>query len=458
MKKEVIAIFDIGKTNKKFLLFDKDFNLVEQEEKTMQTTVDEDGFECDDIELMEKWIGAKLKDEINTGKYHLKAVNFSTYGASLAFLDEKGNRLTPIYDYLKPIPEKVAEEWYSKYGGKTEFCRRTASPALDRMLNSGVQIMWLKKFKKEVFQQIKHILHLPQYLSFIFTNHVISEYTSIGCHTGMWDFDNMQYHPWLKAEGISMPYPMSNSYTLKTNISDEPVLIGTGIHDSSASLAPYLLGQDEQFILVSTGTWCINMNPFNHTPLSSYELEKDCLCYLSVEEKPVKSSRFFMGHIHDLNVSTLFEFFHVPKEEYKKVKADEKLLRGWFDGADQKLMFFKDGVPENYIDTEIDLRQFENFNEAYQRLVFDLTRINAESIRLVQEENDGVQNIFISGGFSRNEIFVKLMTLFFPDKKIYTSKVDNASALGAALVVQDAFETGTPKKIDLNLKEWEPFK
>lgn len=47
---DVIAIFDIGKTNKKFLLFDLTLNLVYHEEKLFEEIRDDDGFECDDIE------------------------------------------------------------------------------------------------------------------------------------------------------------------------------------------------------------------------------------------------------------------------------------------------------------------------------------------------------------------------------------------------------------------------
>ena len=57
------------------------------------------------------------------------------------------------------------------------------------MLNSGLQLYWLKKTKPEVFKKIKYSLHLPQYLSYIFTGIPLSEYTSIGCHTALWDYE-----------------------------------------------------------------------------------------------------------------------------------------------------------------------------------------------------------------------------------------------------------------------------
>jgi sugar (pentulose or hexulose) kinase len=157
MKEKVIAIYDIGKTNKKIILFNEDFKIVSEIEEKFAEVQDDDGFECDDIEHIEKWIKESMAILVNSDKHELKAVNFTTYGATLVYLDENGKRLTPVYNYLKPMDEKIAESLYKRHGGRDEFCRRTASPALG-MLNSGLQPLWLRSAKPEVFAKIKHIL------------------------------------------------------------------------------------------------------------------------------------------------------------------------------------------------------------------------------------------------------------------------------------------------------------
>ena len=135
MKETVIAIYDIGKTNKKIILFNEEFKIVLEIEEKFPEILDDDGFECDDIEHIEQWIKNSFTSLVHSDKYEIKAVNFTTYGASLVYLDVEGNRLTPVYNYLKPIDEKISERLYKRYGGRDEFCRRTASPALG-MLNS----------------------------------------------------------------------------------------------------------------------------------------------------------------------------------------------------------------------------------------------------------------------------------------------------------------------------------
>ena len=103
---------------------------------------------------------------LSSDKFDLTAVNFATYGATLVYLDAEGKRLTPVYNYLKPIDEKIPERLYRRYGGQDEFCRRTASPALG-MLNSGIQVLWLKSVKPEMFSKVK-------YHSSFSTVHVVS--------------------------------------------------------------------------------------------------------------------------------------------------------------------------------------------------------------------------------------------------------------------------------------------
>lgn len=456
MQKEVIAIFDIGKTNKKILLFNKSLQVVYQEETKFPEIKDDDGFDCDDIEALEVWILQTLKKIISGREFNVKGINFSTYGATLVYLDKDGNRLTPVYNYLKPMPEKILEGFYEKYGGVKEFSRKTASPAMG-MLNSGLQIYRLKKEKPEVFSKVRDILHFPQYLSYFLTHKIASEYTSIGCHTAMWDFDQKRYHQWLSDEGISLPPPKSNSVTYETDIFGEKIPVGIGIHDSSASLVPYILGSKKKFILLSTGTWCINMNPFNMEPLTEKQLENDCLCYMSINQEQVKSSRIFLGYIHEVNTTRIASYFNCKEDFYKKVKADSDLITQLQVKRGNGRVFFRNGVPKNYVDENVPLNQFASAEEAYHQLLIDLTDLSIDSLKLIIPQKDESEQLYISGGFARNEIFVKLLTDRFPDKSVYTSEIDNSSALGAALVVYEHSGFGKSPSLNLGLKQWNKY-
>jgi sugar (pentulose or hexulose) kinase len=448
MKEKVIAIFDIGKTNKKILLFDYNLKVVREEETRFEEKLDEDGFECDNLEMIEQWIKEKITGLIHSDKYDLTAVNFATYGATLVYLDSEGRRLTPAYNYLKPIDDLIPERLYRRYGGQDEFCRRTASPALG-MLNSGIQVLWLKSLKPDIFAKVKHILHFPQYMSYLITGKVCSEHTSIGCHTGLWDFDNMNYHPWVTDYGLNLPLPVPVETINEVVIEGKKLFCGIGIHDSSASLAPYFTGNRGKFLLASTGTWCISMNPFNPEKLTVEQLDRDCLCYMSVTRQPVKSSRLFLGHMHETAVKLLNDHFRTTGDYYKNVKFDPDLLRmlkGRYSG--DRRAFFNSGPGSREFRDRIDLFDFKSYDEAYHQLMSELGDLTIEAIRLILQKKDETENIYITGGFGRNKIFLKLIALAFPFKKVFTSEINNATALGAALVL---FSSLSDKEPELNL-------
>lgn len=443
MKESVIAVYDIGKTNKKIILFNEELKIISEIEEKFNEVLDDDGFACDDIEHIESWIKDSVTGLVHSEKYDVKAVNFATYGATLVYLDEDGRRLTPVYNYLKPVDEKIPESLYKRYGGRDEFCRRTASPALG-MLNSGIQPLWLKYTRPAVFCRIKYILHFPQYLSYLITGRIYSEHTSIGCHTALWDFDNMGYHPWVGAYALNLPDPSPVETTNEIEIEGKKIKVGIGIHDSSASLAPYFSGMSGQFLLISTGTWCINMNPFSTEKLTADQLDKDCLCYMSIEGKPVKSSRLFLGHLHETALKMLCDHFRKPEDYYRKVKADNQLSAALKYKYSAKKVFFQTGPYSRDLKEYIDMYEFNSFEEGYHQLINELGDLTIEAIDLVIPEDDKAENIYITGGFSKNEHFQKLIAKAYPGKAVYTSEIANGSALGAALVVSGS-------KLSLNL-------
>ncbi|MEL7006479.1 MAG: hypothetical protein AAFN93_27715, partial [Bacteroidota bacterium] len=138
---DLTAVFDIGKTHKKFLLFDENLETVVEDSIKIDEIEDEDGFPCDDLNAISEWIKTKVDTDAKIQK-----LNFTTYGASLVHLDKNRKPITPLYNYLKPIPPEVQFEFYEKYGPADKFAEETSSPNLG-MLNSGLQLFWLKKAK-----------------------------------------------------------------------------------------------------------------------------------------------------------------------------------------------------------------------------------------------------------------------------------------------------------------------
>lgn len=448
----VVAIFDIGKTNKKVFLFNEHYQIVWEKSIVLAETVDEDGFPCENIIELRNWIDERLEELEEQGDYILKAVNFSTYGASFIYVDNDGNYLTPLYNYLKPYPEILKKSFYPKYKGDKKFALKTASPILGS-LNSGMQIYRLKEEKPELFEKVKYCLHLPQYLSSILTHRYFADLTSIGCHTGLWNFKKMKYHKWVTKEGIIDKLPAIHNVEVSIKTEDG-ISVGIGLHDSSAAIIPYILNFTEPFVLLSTGTWSISLNPFNDKPLTQEELQKDCLCFLQYKNVPVKAARLFAGNTHDIQSKRIAKHFGLPNDFYKEITYNKDII------ADLKITNFKESSfnTDSYIEKcpfeNRDLDKFKNHELAYHQLIMDIIAQQVLSTQLVIH-NSPVKKIFVDGGFSKNSIFMNLLAQAFPEMEVYAASMAQASALGAALAIHNSWN---PKPIQNDLIDLKFYK
>jgi sugar (pentulose or hexulose) kinase len=402
----VIAIFDIGKTNKKLLLFDEHYKVLWERATPFEEITDEDGFPCENIEALSNWIQVSLETLLEDNRFAIKAINFSAYGASFVYLDKEGKTIPPLYNYLKPFPSELSKKFYLDYGGEQKISKETASPVLGN-LNSGMQLYRIKHQLPGKYQNIETALHLPQFLSYLLTGNCYSDDTSIGCHTQLWNFNKKDYHDWVTEEGIDGKLAPIKQCDSVGGYFNQWIPVGVGIHDSSAALIPYLISFTEPFILLSTGTWCISLNPFNHQALTDDELRQDCLCYISFKGNPVKASRLFAGYEHEQAVKKLAAQFDKPLDYYATVSFDARLL------------------------TNLEADTYES---AYHQLMARIIHQQVISTNLVLTGTN-VRKIFVDGGFSKNPIYMQLLADNFPGIEIYAASIPQASALGAALAI-----------------------
>jgi sugar (pentulose or hexulose) kinase len=434
MKKKVTAIFDIGKTNKKFFLFDADYQEVYREYIRFDEIKDEDGYPTDNLEAMEKWAKEVFDRALDFPEFDIRAVNFSCYGASLVHLDANGKVLTPLYNYMKPLDQQISGSFYAQYGPENELSRITGSLKLG-MLNSGMQLYWLKYAKPEVFKKINYSLHLPQYFSYVFTGIPFSEYTSIGCHTLLWDYEKKDYHDWVYQEEIDkiLPPIVASDTTIKTEHKGKTLQIGIGIHDSSAALLPYVRSAQKPFLLVSTGTWSIAINPFATVQLTSEDTKNECLFNMRINGNPVKVSRLFLGNEYKLQVRKLTDHFQVGEDYHRNVKFDATIFSKIDTEFKKRFKWIsildKDAPKEARI-------PFDSFEEAYHQLLLELVLLQVGRIKSAIGNQD-INRLFVDGGFSDNEVYLQLLSHFLKDMKLRTTDSSLGSALGAALVISD---------------------
>ncbi len=80
-------------------------------------------------------------------------------------------------------------------------------------------------------------------------------------------------------------------------------------------------------------------------------------------------------------------------------------------------LFFKPYAFLRDLNDAIDMYEFTSYEEAYHQLMIELADYTAESVNLILPGDDETRNIYITGGFSANRLFLQLIREAFPLKE-----------------------------------------
>ena len=439
------AVFDIGKTNKKFFVFDSALSVVAKSNVQFEPVLDDDGEPCEDLAALCDWMRSTVRDCVrNLGRDGLSCINFSTYGASLVHVGEDGTPVGSLYNYLRSYPQRLLDDFHATHSDGDSFAAATGSPVWG-MLNSGLQLYWIKRMKPQLYRKIHRSIHFPQYCSSLFSGHIHDEATSLGCHTGMWDYRSGDYHPWLEKEGLKrLVPPMCDSdatFPLEDPASaGSSTRVGAGVHDSSSALFPYLKAFDRPFLFISTGTWIVTMNPFGSGTLTTRDLEEGALLYLAPTRRPVRAARLFLGFEHDHHTKRIANTFGTTPEAVRAVRFDPGLL----DRSRGHAHPFTPSthVASGALETDRwDPSAFASAEVAYHALLDGIVNLEMEAIALARGSTE-VEAVFVDGGFAKNSIFLTLLARALSPIVVATTELAQATAVGAALLVNSSVSQG----------------
>ncbi|GAA6210106.1 FGGY-family carbohydrate kinase [Cognatishimia sp. WU-CL00825] len=304
-----IAVIDIGKTNAKLALVDAE-RMIEIAVVTRPNRIlNQDPYPQFDLEGHWDFLVENLaKFQASQG---VDAISVTTHGASVVLLDKDGELVTPMLDYEHAAPDVLAED----YNRLRPSFDETGSPRLSGGLNVGAQLHWLFHCDVDLLDKTEHIITYPQYWGYKLTGHLACDVTSLGCHTDLWNPILGEPSSLVKKLGIEdklAPARMSSDVlgTVTQEVSDQTgipttVPVVCGIHDSNASLVPYLKGEARPNSVVSTGTWviCMSLND-GHVRLDP---TKDCLVNVNAVGNAVSSARFMGGREFELVTEGVFE-------------------------------------------------------------------------------------------------------------------------------------------------------
>jgi sugar (pentulose or hexulose) kinase len=292
-----IAVIDIGKTNAKLALVDAE-TLAEVAVITRPNRVLQ-GPPWPHFDLAGHW------DFLLAGlaQFHrdhgIAAISVTTHGAAAVLLDTDGNLAAPMLDYEHPGPEDLA----AAYDALRPDFAETGSPRLGMGLNLGAQLHWLFATDPGLQARTRAIVTYPQYWGYLLTGVLACDVSSLGCHTDLWNPWQGRYSSLVNRLGLTglMAPARRPSEVLGGLGADVATVTGlppglpvsVGIHDSNASLYPYLMARTGAFSVVSTGTWVVAMAVGGDTP--DLDPARDVLVNVNALGQAVPSARFMGG-------------------------------------------------------------------------------------------------------------------------------------------------------------------
>jgi sugar (pentulose or hexulose) kinase len=218
-----------------------------------------------------------------------------------------------------------------------------------------------------------------------------------------------------------------------------------GIHDSNASLLPYLISVREPFLLLSTGSVCVVMHPAASVALSNDELGKVVFYNLSAFDDPVKTTIFLAGLEFDLYLGLLASrHTQQANPAFERSLLEDILKRstefilpaiipfGMFPDSPGRIVEGGLTLPFGDVATGKTPEFFGDYARAYTILTLSIALHTRTALARAGLEKG--MPVFIEGGFSHNDIYSTLIASLYPDAAVALTNLNEASAFGAALL------------------------
>jgi sugar (pentulose or hexulose) kinase len=418
MMSKTVAVLDIGKTNAKLALFDEGRLLWEK--SAPNRILAGPPYPHEDVDGTWTFFLAALRE---AGRAHrIGAIVPTAHGAAGALIGEH-DLSAPVMDYEFGDVEQIEPD-YAKI--RPPFSE-TLSPKVPAGLNLGRQLAYQKWRCGDLFAKAKHFLPYAQYWAWRLTGIAAAEVTSLGAHTDLWVPRQGNVSSLVAELGVAnLIPPLRKAFDplgpLRADIAaatglapDTPVFCG--IHDSNASLLPYLVSRQAPFTVLSTGTWvilmCVGLS------LDGLDPRDDTLANVDALGRPTACGRFMGGR------------------EYGVIAAGNgnpdlaAIARVISSGAIALPCFSGQGGPyasaKGVIRGDIAAGDRSALATLYCALMSDLmlTRMGATTGDLIVE-----------GTFAKNLAFGQTLGALRPAQRVFAAEDTAGTARGAAMIAQ----------------------
>jgi sugar (pentulose or hexulose) kinase len=479
-----IGVIDIGMTNKKVAVYGDALKQIDAHYRNFPPKM-VNGIETHDLEAMEAWFLEELGGFAKT--HPIKAIAVTTHGATFVCVGGDGRPSVPCVYYTYEPGDAFHDRFYANFGSPVDLQAKTGTPALKALINTAKGIFFVKEQFPEQFKNTAHLLTYPQYWAFRLTGKTGAEGTYMGCHSYFWDQTAGKLSSVVEALGAAplMPGELKNSWdimgTLTREVSQKTgmggdVIVTMGIHDSNSSLLPHFAKKGETgFVLNSTGTWCVIMNPVKKFGFAEDELGKVVFFNISAFRTPVKTAIFVGGQEFETWSKILMDLHRrkdIPsynEELYRSILKERQafLLPELISGSGQfprsKPRVAEGGIEYHYADIQKELSgggdRIPPCFKDYEKGIA-LLRISLVMQTLTGLNRTGLvpgAEVYIEGGFRRDNAYNALLSSALSKNRLFLTDIAEATAYGAAMTAKMALTgktlTDLARDFEINYQE-----
>jgi L-fuculokinase len=447
-----VAVFDLGKTNMKVVVFDAAGKVAAERARPNGSIGPDSHWPYLRLHTEGAWafLISALKEL--GAQFPIEAISISAHGAAGVLVGDEAPAL-PAVDYEFDGYGAIAAE-YDKVRPPFE---EALSPNLPRGLNLGRQVYYLERQFPAKFAAARAFLAYPQYWSWRLSGVQATEFTSMGSHTDLWRpsegrpssmVDKLGWRrlfPPLRKAWETLG-PLKPEVAAATGLRPD-VRVVCGAHDSNASLVPHLISRRDPFTVISTGTWVIIMAVGGK---GSLDWKADMLANVDVRGEPVPTARFMGGR----------EFAVLAGEA--PADANEADVAAIIASGALAIPAFSDqGGP-----FAGRVGRIEGEAPATPRARAALATVytalmTAHLIQRLEAPGD----LIVEGGFTRSPAFAAVLARLMPDRRVVVAPASAGAAAGAALLAHwgeprepprlDPAPAWTVPGLDAYRKRWE---
>jgi L-fuculokinase len=416
-----VAVFDVGKTNMKVVVFDAAGEVVAERGHPNAPLAPDAKWPYLKLDTEGAWsflIGG-LKEL--SAPHSIEAISTTTHGCAGVLMGQDREALPPL-DYEFDGFAAVDAD----YDAARPPYDESRSPHLSRGLNLGRHIFYFERCYPAQFKQATAFLTYAQYFGWRLCGTMASEVTSLGAHTDLWRPNEGDLSSMVDRRGWRRLFPSLRKAwdtlgTLKPEVAaatglSSNVRIICGAHDSNASLVPHLLSRRAPFTVISTGTWVIIMAVGGTARLDP---NADMLANVDMRGEPVPTARFMGGREYSVLAGD------APAD------ADEADVAAIIASGALALPAFSDqggpfasrkGVIKG--ETPATPKARSALATLYSALM------TAHMLRRLEAPGD----LIVEGGFARSPAFAAVLARLMASRRVVVAPITAGAAAGTAML------------------------